>query len=322
MGNKVEGNSNPQDSTDNSNPDNKNNQTGLNEEQIQKQRLAYLERKIAESSNNNNSSKMEIEIPENLKKDIIINTKSVTSNNPVQYNNNNISNSNINNNNSSDRSKLNKVEVKQQIVNETKPQPQKNIDFEHVAIEKIFKITIEKEKADKLMYLENYSKGLIGLGKENKFRVNDLDNLIITLIDLEKNNIVDFFLTSFHRAYELIEVKFKKELLEKFSDTLKLLASYFAMVLTYPENFDITLVYEKVEEKLAKYINDTVDSNEDEVLKFFTLCFVSTEDNEESMKCVFNYIVNIINRQNIKCFLENKSNVRKFFLIFLNLFFI
>lgn len=312
MGNKVEGNSNQQ---ENSNSNESDNKTHLNEEQIQKQRLAYLERKIAENSGNgnvsntNNSTKMEIEIPENLIKaqsstqnSQEVNQKIMTSTNPVQYNS-----TNTFNNNNIEASKQSNTETVKPVVTEVKPQ--KNIDFEHVAIEKIFKITTEKEKSDKLMYLENYSKGLIGLGKENKFRVNDLDNLIITLIDLEKNNIVDFFLTSFHRAYELIEVKFKKELSEKFSDTLKLLASYFAMVVTYPDNFDITLVYEQVEDKLAKYINDTVDLNEDEVLKFFTMCFISTEDNEESMKCVFNFIVNIINRQNIKCFLENKSNV-------------
>jgi hypothetical protein len=338
MGNKVEGTSNTQDTNGTGVNVNSDGKSCLNEDQIKQQRLAYLERKIAENSSNNKSlntgesSKMDIEIDENLVKEQIqsqniVNQKLLVSNNSISLNNNTNSNlnnnivvnNNGNNNTNNNNFKKPEITVKQEQVNkinstENKQQPQqqgKVIDFEHVAIEKIFKITLEKEKSDKLMYLENYSKGLTQLGKENKFRVNDLDNLIILLIDLEKDNIIDFFLTSFHRAYELIEVKFKKELQEKFSETLKLIASYFSMVLTYSENFDISLVYENVEERLAKYINETVDSNEEEVLKLFTMLFMSTEDNEESMKCVFNYIINIINRQNIKCFLENKSNVSK-----------
>ena len=306
MGNKVEGQQ----------PNGNDNQQNVNVEnhdwdQIKNQRQAYLEKmgQLAQEEElknkvNSNSNKMEID-------DNSENDKKID-NIPI----NNLSNKIIQNTN-------NIIPViKPQVQEITKPKvqepvkPKKEIDLEHVTIEKMFKITLDPLKSDKLRFMEEYLQGLTDAKKELKFRVSDLDNLIVNLIELEKNNIVDYFLKCFHRGYELIEIRYKALLAEKFYDTNRLIISYLSMVLTYPENFDIDINYNDTENIFLKFIEDTKETNQDELLHFFTLCFTANEENDETLKCIFNYIINIFNRQNIKCFIDQKGNVSLLFFLF------
>lgn len=305
MGNKVQGQENE------NQQQNENNNVVINQEQISNQRLAYLNRIALEQQNQQKESETEKAKDKLLEKDININTNINSKSNVNVVLKDEIKEivvlknvHSVNKSNSVSSTPI-KVEIKPQ-------QPKKDIDLEHVTIEKMFKITLEKDKSDKMKFVESYLQTLIDCKKELKFRVNDLDNLIITLIEIEKKNIVGYLLTSFHRGYELIEVRFKDVLAGKFSDTNRLLISYFSMIITSPENFDIDLKYDEIENSISKYIEETKESNEDELLHFFTLCFQANEDNPETSLGVFNFIINIINRQNVKSYIEKKANVSIF----------
>lgn len=284
----------------------------VNQELITKQRLEYLNKMAAEQS----TEKKEDEINLNEKASISSN-KMVIDDEVIKSeikdtlfkNKSNIP-TNISNNIQKDE-KITNANISLKSSSAPTDKPKKEIDLEHVTIEKMFKVTLEKEKGDKLRFIDSYLQSLNECNKELKFRVGDLDNLIITLIDIEKSNIVNYLLTTFHRGYELIEVRFKKELAEKFSDSNRLLISYFSMIITSPENFDLELKYEDIEASIAKYFEETKEKNEEELLYFFTLCFQANEDNNETLRGVFNFIINIINRQNVKCYIETKANVSR-----------
>lgn len=296
MGNKIEGNSSKENQEDGKTS------TDINEENIKNQRLAYLDKLLQENSN-----KMEID-------DITENDNMLFDGKEDKNKEKNKSNvTSIIKENNVSSNPINKNIITNTISNDTnatnvKPPP-KNIDLEHVTIEKIFKITLDKDKSDKLRYLESYSEGLKESSKEMKFRVSDIDNLIILLIELEGNNVLDYFLKSFHRAYEIVEVRFKQVLQEKFSDFLRMLISYFSMIITSPENFDLNFDYKAVETIFEAYMKSTYETNEEELYCFLNICVSANEDNEESMKAVFNYIFNIINAQIVKGYITDKGSV-------------
>lgn len=203
-----------------------------------------------------------------------------------------------------ERKKIEKIEAKplpDPVSQSKKPE----IDLEHVTLEKIFRVCIEKSKADKAKYLENYSNSLINSGKENKFRVSDLDNLILVLIETEKVNILEYFLTSYHRAYELIEVKYKQLLAEKFGETLRMIASYFSLAVTSPESFDLVISSDSIFTALSKYYEET---SQDELISFLSNIYCSLEDSNESLIQFFDYIINFINQRNFKCLVDHKSS--------------
>ena len=87
-----------------------------------------------------------------------------------------------------------------------KPQDPKKqiIDKEHITISKIFKISLEE--SDKFLYLEFYLAQLLSLNSEPKFRIKNLDDIIISLLSTErKETILDYLFDTFHRAIEMIE---------------------------------------------------------------------------------------------------------------------
>lgn len=190
---------------------------------------------------------------------------------------------------------------KQQVISQPQQvvEQKKEIDIEHVTIEKIFRITNEKSKSDKAKYITEYSDANM------KFRVNDLDNLIIILIGYEKTNIVSFFLTSYHRAYELIENKYKSLLSEKFGDVLRQIAFYFSMILISPENFDLTLNYDLIVKPIEKYIEETPEF---EAFSLLDNLYLSCDDNKESLIKCFSYILGMIHDQNIKNYIDSKGS--------------
>lgn len=67
----------------------------------------------------------------------------------------------------------------------------KNIDKEHVTIERIFRISLEESQ--KFVYLELYLAQIMSQNKELKFRMKDLDDIMIGIISHPEK--VKFLLT-------------------------------------------------------------------------------------------------------------------------------
>jgi hypothetical protein len=57
----------------------------------------------------------------------------------------------------------------------------KKIDKEHVTIEKIFKISLQE--SDRFLYLELFHAQLLSQDKEIAFRMKDLDDIVINIIN-------------------------------------------------------------------------------------------------------------------------------------------
>lgn len=57
----------------------------------------------------------------------------------------------------------------------------KKIDKEHVTIERIFRISLEE--SEKFLYLELYHAQILSQDKEIAFRINDLDDIVINIIN-------------------------------------------------------------------------------------------------------------------------------------------
>jgi hypothetical protein len=57
----------------------------------------------------------------------------------------------------------------------------KNIDKEHVTIERIFRISLEE--SEKFLYLELYHAQIMSQNKDIAFRMKDLDDVMISIIN-------------------------------------------------------------------------------------------------------------------------------------------
>ena len=275
--------------------DNQQTQQQIDLEHVNAQRLKYMQNLI---------EKNKIDFKEYKKKESSsMEIDSVVENNKIV--------STITNN----QSQKKEISTPSTIIKETKVQPQveqppkKDIDLEHVSIEKIFKITLDPLKSDKLTYVKNYFLQLEGIGSEQKFRVSDIDNLIINLIESEKSNIINFFFKSFHRSYEIVEVRFKDVLKEKFGDFNRILCSYLTMLILYPDNFGLDPNELKADTHIVNYIEETRESNESELLFFFSTMHKASKENQEDLNLLFNRILNYFNRQNAQYLTENKFNV-------------
>ena len=84
----------------------------------------------------------------------------------------------------------------------------KIIDKEHVTISKVFKATLEEEQSDKFTFLEEHLGILLSLGKDPKFRINNLDEIIRYLIT-DKSNPLDYLFDTYHRSITMIEIKLR-----------------------------------------------------------------------------------------------------------------
>ena len=86
----------------------------------------------------------------------------------------------------------------------------KVVDKEHITISKVFKVTLDEEQSNKFTFLEEHLGILLSLGKEPKFRMNDLDEIIRYTIS-DKSNPLDYLFDIYHRSITMIEIKFRKE---------------------------------------------------------------------------------------------------------------
>ncbi len=60
----------------------------------------------------------------------------------------------------------------------------RNFDKEHLTIERIFRISLEE--SEKFLYLELYHAQLMSQDKEIAFRINQLDDIMIQIINIEE----------------------------------------------------------------------------------------------------------------------------------------
>ena len=96
----------------------------------------------------------------------------------------------------------------------------KVVDKEHITISKVFKVTLDEEQSNKFTFLEEHLGILLSLGKEPKFRMNDLDEIIRYTIS-DKSNPLDYLFDIYHRSITMIEIKFRKEYDHTYKQILK-----------------------------------------------------------------------------------------------------
>ena len=178
-----------------------------------------------------------------------------------------------------------------------KPQDPKKqiIDKEHITISKIFKISLEE--SDKFLYLEFYLAQLLSLNSEPKFRIKNLDDIIMSLLSTErKETILDYLFDTFHRAIEMIEKRFKHEYTSEYKIIHRLISNYICLLLNAPENLGIDLPYNKAYESFNKYVK-TIDADE---LGFLLFDFYqSTCTDYDYMQKVFSFFFKYIDESNI-----------------------
>ena len=109
----------------------------------------------------------------------------------------------------------------------------KIIDKEHVTISKVFKATLEEEQSDKFTFLEEHLGILLSLGKDPKFRINNLDEIIRYLI-IDKPNPLDYLFDTYHRSITMIEIKFRNEYDNTYKQIHRILANYICSLMTDP----------------------------------------------------------------------------------------
>lgn len=199
------------------------------------------------------------------------------------------------------------------------PQVKKPIDKEHSTIEKIFRISLSPN--DKFTYLETYHGQLLSESKEEAFRINDLDSIIMSIINHpnRKAEIINYMLETYHRAIEVIERRFKHDLEDKYQSVRREIASYLALIIYNPENFELTINRNEIVTHLIKYFNDT----DDEELGFlFSDIISSTSDDFSFLEVVLSLIFNIIHLDNMnsKNTLLNYERMRRNLQILLKMF--
>ena len=182
----------------------------------------------------------------------------------------------------------------------------KQIDKEHITISKIFKITLDEKEKDKFTYLELYLAQLISTDKEPKFRMDNLDDIILNLLNL-KENILQYLFEIYHRSIEMIEKRFRNEYDSNYKKIHKYITNYICMLLTSPENLGKIIPKEKIIEIITQYFNDC---DMDELGYILFDFYLSTFHDYDYLKKVFKYYFNYLddlNKKNCKNFYSNKE---------------
>jgi hypothetical protein len=171
----------------------------------------------------------------------------------------------------------------------------KKIDKEHAIIEKVFRISLtEKER---FVYLELYHAQLVSLGMDEAFRIQELDNIVLSILQNEerKADIVNYLLETYHRAIEMIERRYKHELEDKYSNVRKIIASYLSLILFSPEMFELNIGKDKIRNDLSKYYNET---DEEELEFLFSDIMAATYNNFENLSEIFSQFFKLIHSDN------------------------
>ena len=179
----------------------------------------------------------------------------------------------------------------------------KIIDKEHVTISKVFKATLEEEQSDKFTFLEEHLGILLSLGKDPKFRINNLDEIIRYLIT-DKPNPLDYLFDTYHRSITMIEIKFRNEYDNTYKQIHRILANYICSLMTDPSLLNKNI---NDNEKYKSFKNYLLKCDMDELgFVLYDICLGNNSD-EKALKTVFGFFFRYINEDNI----ENFKNIIK-----------
>ena len=199
--------------------------------------------------------------------------------------------------------------LSQQVENNDNPSPNKKvIDKEHITISKVFKVTLEEEQSDKFTFLEEHLGILLSLGKDPKFRINDLDEIIRYLIT-DKSNPLDFLFATYHRSITMIEIKFRKEYDESYKQIHRILANYISSLLTDPSLLNKNIKENEKYESFKKYL---AGCDMDELGFILYDIGLAISSDEKALNIVFGFFfryINEYNNENFKNFI--KSNYKE-----------
>lgn len=182
--------------------------------------------------------------------------------------------------------------------NSSQPKPVQTkpiIDKEHVTLSKIFKISLEE--SDKFLYLELYLAQLLSLGKDPKFRLDNLDDIIISVIQSNTiTNVLEYLFDTYHRSIEMIEKRFKHEYGLKYKSIHQIISNYICLILSEPQNLGLTIPKEQRYNSFKKYLENVVL---DELGFLLYDLYNSTLNSHDNMKEVFSLYFKYIHEQNL-----------------------
>ena len=184
----------------------------------------------------------------------------------------------------------------------------KVVDKEHITISKVFKVTLDEEQSNKFTFLEEHLGILLSLGKEPKFRMNDLDEIIRYTIS-DKSNPLDYLFDIYHRSITMIEIKFRKEYDHTYKQIHRTLANYIGTLLNDPTIFNKKINENERYESFKKYLSKC---DIDELGFILYDIGLGIENDEKALKNVFGFFfkyINEYNKENFKSLI--KSNYKE-----------
>ena len=184
----------------------------------------------------------------------------------------------------------------------------KVVDKEHITISKVFKVTLDEEQSNKFTFLEEHLGILLSLGKEPKFRMNDLDEIIRYTIS-DKSNPLDYLFDIYHRSITMIEIKFRKEYDQTYKQIHRTLANYIGTLLNDPTIFNKKINENERYESFKKYLSKC---DIDELGFILYDIGLGIENDEKALKNVFGFFfkyINEYNKENFKSLI--KSNYKE-----------
>ena len=228
-----------------------------------------------ENNNNNDNEKEEPEQTNNI--DENTNNQTEKENNINETNNDNSNNS--------------------QETPTSKP-VKKDIDLENVTIEKVFHISLSEDNTKKYLYLELYLAKILSTGQNPSFKLENLDDIILTVINEPsiKKDLLNYLLTCFHRAYEIIEIRFKDTLGPDFAQVHLAIATYFGQIVSSPESFELNVTKKQISEIIKNYYLKT---SEEEFLFLFKDITINCGDDLDSLSLVLHYLFEIMHMENV-----------------------
>ena len=183
--------------------------------------------------------------------------------------------------------------------NQEEPKPvKKDIDLENVTIEKVFHISLSEDNPKKFLYLELYLAKLLSAGQSLSFKLENLDDIILTVINepVIKKDLLNYLLDCFHRAYEIIEVRYKDTLGPDFAQIHLAIATYFGQVVSSPESFDLNVTKKQISEIIKSYY---LKRSEEEFLFLFKDITINIGDDLDSLSLVLHYLFEIMHMENV-----------------------
>ena len=254
-----------------------------------------------------NQNKINVDVGINEEKKIELsniegkNTDNITE----EKKNNSYLNEEINNNNNEfDKEKNNEVKEnddntdENQVKKEEAKPVKKDIDYENITLEKVFHITLSEENPKKYLFLDFYLAKLLSMEQSPSFKLDNLDDIILTVINDPsiKPNLLNYLLDCFHRAYEIIEIRFKDILGPNFAQIHLAIATYFGQVVSSPESFELNVTKKQISEIIKSYY---LKASEEEFLFLFKDITINCGDDIESLSLVLHYLFEIIHMENI-----------------------